>query len=380
MHDVKRICIDGRLYLRRHAGVGRYTRPLLWALLQQDVPYDVTILLTPADKKEWDEDVKTIPNNWHIHIIDVPHFTIAEQTKLLDYLNEQKFDLIHFLHFNHPTRYKGKFVTTIHDLNFFYYPPRPTWHPLMFGFKHVMKHAIHASELLITDCEYTCDDITKFYRVSRDKCVPILLAIEPRTRPEPTQKRQDELRKKYNLTKPFLFFVNSWRPHKGLPELLEAFLQIKAAHDVQLLCAGKPVPQFPQVIAAVDQAKVQSSDILTPGFISDEDMLDLYTMATAYINPSHFEGFGLGPLDAMTYGAPVITAKNTSIPEVVGDAGLYYETNNATDLAERITELLNNSKLQDELRTKGFKQAKKFSFEKMATETLAVYHRVLSQG
>lgn len=375
-----RICIDARFYRRRTAGLGRYTRPLLWALLQQHAPYDVTVLLTPADKKEWKEDVKDVPANWQIKVLDIPHFSITEQTELLKYLNAEKFDLVHFLHFNHPTRYKGRFVTTIHDLNFFYYPPKPVWHPAMFAFRHAMKHAVTASQLLITDCEYTCDDIVKYYPIKRDKCVPILLAIEPRTRPEPSEKRREELRQKYAITKPFLFFVNSWRPHKGLPELLDAFLKIKPEHDVQILVAGKPVPQFPQVITAVDTAKKQSVDILTPGFISDEDMLDLYTMAAAYINPSHFEGFGLGPLDAMTYGAPVITAKNTSIPEVVGDAGLYYGTGNASDLAERITTLLNDSKLAEELRAKGLKQAKKFSFEKMATETLAVYHRVLSQG
>jgi glycosyltransferase involved in cell wall biosynthesis len=378
MNTTPRICIDARLYRRNTAGIGRYTRDLFQEFLKLEMPYDVTILLTSADHKEWREDIgDKAPHNWHVKVLDIPHFSMAEQTELLSYLNQEKFDLVHFTNFNHPLRYNGNFMATIYDLNYFYFSPKPAWHPRTIAYKQVMKHAVTKSKLFLTISEYTKQDVVKHFHVNPDKIVTTLLAVEDQFKPEHDKTRFDELRTKYGLTKPFLLFVNSWRLHKGLADLIDAYLRVKKDHDIQLLVAGKPVPHYTQIIDAVKAGQAQTPDIITPGFIPDEDLISFYSMATAYMNTTHFEGFGLGVLEAMSCGCPVITANNTSLPEVVGKAGLYYPTGDASQLADRITQLLNNSQLADELREKGLAQAKKFSFAKTAQETLAAYERAL---
>ncbi|HEY1074532.1 MAG TPA: glycosyltransferase family 1 protein [Patescibacteria group bacterium] len=369
-----RICIDARFY-STGTGVARYIKALLHQLQRLDTENEYTVILKPESMVEWNSQPH--PKNWRVKTLDIVHYSVYEQTKLLSYLNKEKFDLVYFTMFNHPIFYRGKRVIMIFDLIMHFYPPRPLWHPRTWAYRYMMWHAAHWAHRVLNDSQSAKDDVIKHLHVPAKKCTVTLLAVEDKFQPEHNVKRFDELKSKFGLTKPFLFYVNAWRPHKGLPELVEAFLEVKKNHDIQLLISGKPNPSFPEVIESVTHGQAQTSDIITPGFISDEDVISLYSMAEAYINPSHYEGFGLGPLEAMASGCPVISAKNSSIPEAVGDAGLYYKTGDSHDLAKKIDTLLADKKLKEELRDKGLAHVKTFSFEKMAQQTLMVFDEVL---
>ncbi len=373
----KHICIDARFYRRATAGVGRYTRGLIHSLQKIDPVNHYTVILTPADYAEWPKD--TTPKNWTVKVMDIPIYSLAEQTELLRYLNDQKFDLVHFAMFNHPVRYKGKSVVTIHDLIMHLFPLRPLWHPRTWAYRYVMWHAAQRATRVIAPSQSTKHDIETMLHAPAPKIDVVLEAIEPEFKPLTNEKLFDTLRQKYGLTKPFLFYINAWRPHKGLPELVEAFLKAKSKTDIQLLIAGKPNPAFPEVIAAVENGKQQSADIITPGFISDEDMITLYSMATAFVLPTHYEGFGIPPLEAITCGCPVISAKNSSLPEVLGEAAIYYPTGDSEALSQSMIKVTTDPALRDTLRQKGFTQAKHFSFRKMAKETLEIYQKALHQ-
>lgn len=372
----KRICIDARFYRKATAGVGRYTRGFIHALQKIDKVNDYTVILTPTDYAEWPKE--TTPPNWQVKVMDIVHYSFAEQTQLLTYLNQEKFDLVYFTMFNHPLFYRGKRMVMIHDLIMHFYPPRPLWHPRTWAYRYMMHHAAHWSEKIINNSENTKRDVIKFLHVPEEKCVVALLAVEPEFKPQHNEKHFAELREKYGLTKPFIFFVNAWRPHKGLPELVKAFLSIKKDHDVQLLVAGQPNKSFPDVETSVRNAQKETRDIITPGFISDEDMVTLYSMAELYVNPTHYEGFGLGILEAMSCGCPVVTADNSCLPEVAGDAACYFKTKDTDDLARAIRDMLDDPQLRKDLRQKGFEQAKKFSYEKTAEETRAVFEEILA--
>lgn len=372
---VKKICIDARFYRRSTAGVGRYTRGLIHHLQKIDTTNNYTVILTPADAKEWPEEAN-IPN-WDVKVLDVPHFSFEEQTDLLDFLETNDFDLVHFTQFNHPIRYSKPFVVTIHDLILHMWPSRPIWHPRTWAYRYVMRHAASAAKRVIAPSHATKHDIIKFLHANEDKIDVIVEAVEDTFKPEKDTTKFDALQKKYGITKPFLYYLNAWRPHKGLPELVEAYLTVKQTHDIQIIIGGKPDPAFPNVVGSVDAAKAQSNDIITPGFIPDDDAIVLMSMAEAFVVPTHYEGFGIPPLEAMQSGCPVIVADSPGVNEVVGDAGLTYKTGDAKALAKTIDTYLTTPKLKAELRDRGFKQAKKFSYIKMAEETLELYQKAM---
>lgn len=372
----KRICIDARFYRKSTAGVGRYTRGLIHHLQQVDTTNQYTVILTPADFAEWPKD--TTPPNWHVEVLDIPHYSLAEQTKLLRYLNSQHFDLVHFTMFNHPIAYRKPFVVTIHDLTMTIFPLRPLWHPRTWAYRFVMWHAARAAKRVIAPSQATAHDVHAMLGVPKEKIVVTFEAVEAEFKPVTDAKRLAAVKKKFGITKPFIFFLNAWRPHKGLPELVAAFQTVKQSHDIQLLAGGKPNPSFPEVIAAVDAGKQATGEVIAPGFVSDDDMIALYSMATVFVFPSHYEGFGIPALEALACGCPTIAARNSSIPEAVGEAGIFFKTGDAADLARAIKMVISNPKLQAELKQKGLAQAKKFSLLKMATETRAAYDAALS--
>lgn len=373
---VSRICIDARFFARKHAGVARYTQALITNLMEVDHDNDYTVIIRP---EAVDEYPKTMPKNWRVEVMDIPHYTLAEQTTLLSYLNQHKFDLVYFTMFNHPIFYRGKSIVMIHDLIMHFYPPRPLWHPRTWIYRFVMWHAAHWSDAIIHNSITTKNDVVKHLNVPEKKCHAILLAVEDSFAPVKSEDKIKEVKAKYNITKPFLFFINAWRPHKGLPELVEAFPKIKKDHDVQLIIGGKPVSQFPEIIKAVEDAKKELIDIITPGFISDEDMMTLMTASELYVNPSHYEGFGFGLLEGMACGATVLTADNACMKEIGGDGAAYFKTKSGTDLANKANDLLANKEKRDELQHKGFARIKDFSFKTMAEQTKKLFEQILKQ-
>ncbi len=372
----KRIAIDARFYRHSTAGVGRYTRGLIHHLLAHDPANHYTIILTPADYAEWPKDKQ--PKNCDVKILDIVHYSRGEQLELLHYLNEQKFDLVHFAMFNHPLLYKGKFVVTIHDLTMTLFPLRPLWHPRTWAYRFVMWHAAQAAQHIIVPSQATKSDVHRMLHVPTKKITITLEAVEPEFVPQHDSKRFTELRQKFGITKPFLFFVNAWRPHKGLPDLVQAFMELNDP-NLQLVISGKPNASFPNVATAVHDAQNKNPNVLTPGFISDEDMVSLYSMATAFVFPSHYEGFGLGAIEAISCGCPTLVARNSSLPEATGDAALFFDTGNIKQLKEAITKVTSDAKLRQDMRHKGLEHAKNFSFDTMAQETLAVYQQVLAE-
>ncbi len=372
----RRICLDARFYRASTAGVGRYTRGLIHALQKIDRVNHYTVILTPADYAEWPKTA--MPANWRVKILNIVHYSLGEQTRLLKYLNDEKFDLVHFTMFNHPIAYRRPYVVTIHDLIMHYYPPRALWHPRTWLYRFVMWQAAHGARAIIAPSQSSRRDVAKMLHVAADKIVVTPEAVEPEFRPVADARRFAKIKKNLGLTKPFLFYMNAWRAHKGIPEMIDAFLAIKSTHDVQLLIAGKPNPAFPAIVAAVQRGQGRSKDILTPGFISDEDAIALYSMAAAFVVPTHYEGFGLPPLEAMACGCPVVSARNSSLPEVLGDAAIFFRTGDVADLSRALDLVLSDPQIQRRLRRLGLAQAQRFSFAQMAQETLSVYSSLLA--
>lgn len=370
------ILIDARFWRKETGGIGRYSRELLKELLALKTDDHFHVLIRELDEPEFAVHDKRVTK----HVTTIGHYSLAEQLKLPGLIKAINPDLVHFLNFNQPVFSIGApRVTTIHDLTVRYFPVgRSQRDPLRrLAFNTVMKHAAH-SDAVIAISRATKIDVVRDLQPDPANVHVIYEGADDRFRPY-SKAELDAFRKRTGRTTPYILFVNQWRPHKGLPELIEAFGILKQAGlPHQLVITGKSNKHFPDIQATIDGSPYRA-DIITPGFVPDED-LPLYNAAASVLAfPSYYEGFGLGLLEAMGCGTPVVCTKTSSIPEVAGDAGLYVPPQDASALAAALKRVLTDAKLAAELSKKSLEQVKQFSWAAMAQQTYAVYQDVLKK-
>lgn len=364
-----KIALDGRFYRAATGGIGRYSRELIKNLLALDGNNQYFLFLTPEDSAE----CKLYAPNLKRIVTQTRHFTLAEQLKFASEIGIHQPDVTHFLNFNHPLNFNRPFITTIHDLTMNFFPVGRQKNILLRQpYLAVMRHAASA-DAVIVPTETVKKDVVNYLHARPEKIEVIYEGVEMPTGALARPKK--EYLAKIGITKPYILFVSQWRPHKGLAVLIEAFSQIKKQHDIQLVITGKANPQFPEIPAAIN-ASPSRADIVTPGFV-DDDMLDaLYASTELFVFPSWYEGFGLPPLEAMARGIPVAASSTSVMPEILGEAAAYFDPRQAADMASTISRVLDNESERNDLKQKGLKQASKYSWQKMAQETLALYERV----
>ncbi len=367
----KHIVIDARFLFNDAATPETYTQQLIRNVTALDRVNRYTILLNQVDAAEFDI---TAPNVRGL-VINIPYYSLAEQTKLPKILKNLKPDLVHFTHFNHPLRFVGKFVVTLHDLTVVYYPVgRQQRNPLRrWAFLATMRHAAHHANKIIAVSHTTRDDIVKDLGgdPATIEVIPEGLSFVSKA------KSGNEDLTTYGIRSPYLLYVSQWRPHKRIEDLVAAFERIaKEYPKLQLVLAGKPNAAFPAIIDRVEHSPMRHR-IITPGFVPDELMSALYQGAELFVFPSLYEGFGFPPLEAMAMGTPVIAADASCLPEILGDAAKYFEAGNVTSLADAMTELLDDESARQELSKLGKVQAAKYDWKTVAQETHAVYESLL---
>ncbi len=372
-----RIGIDARFFRSETAGIGRYTRELIHHLAALDQYNQYVIFLTPKDFPEWTLNQP----NFEVRVVDIPIYSVSEQTALLKELRAAQLDLVHFLNFNHPLLYTGPFITTFHDLTLLFYSPGRNKKSLLRrqAFKAVIRHSVQAAKRVIAISEYTAHDAEKHLKVPHAK-MEVIYEGGPEPAELPFGNKaivQDYLHSR----EPYFLFLSEWRVHKGIVTLIEAFERFKKQTGLshKLVLGGKQ-GQEAQLVREAIAGSVVADDIIAPGFVPEEILPLLYHNAAAFIVPSENEGFGLPPLEALAYDTPVIVANNSSLPEVVGDAGLYFPTRDSAALAARMEEVVGNPDMRADLKEKGQQQLRKFSWAKMAQQTLHLYMSVLERG
>ena len=182
-----------------------------------------------------------------------------------------------------------------------------------------------------------------------------------------------------NNSEPYFLYVGSFRINKNIPRLIKAFRLVAAKNsNVNLVLAGGAGNTKDQIMCLAAQEGV-STKIKFLGFVSDMERDELYNNAIALVHPSLYEGFGMTVLEAMGRGCPVISSNATSLPEVVGNAGLLFAPEDVEDMAAKMLCILTTDKLCDDLREKGLRRAKEFTWAKTAAATMAVYEDVANQ-
>lgn len=268
-------------------------------------------------------------------------------------------DIVHTSDWTEPPSKFPK-VTTVHDMIPFKYP-QTTTDMIRQAHRKRLAWVLRESDRIIAVSHSTKEDLMSILKVPENKIVVIPEGVEDRYRPQPLE-IIDSIKRKYKIKNDYIFSLSTLEPRKNQKGLIEAFqITRKEYPDMQLVLGGKTGwGDIPEPVEGV----------LMPGYIPDSDLPVLYAGATVFALPSFYEGFGLPPLQAMACGAPVVTSNISSLPEVVGDAGILIDPDSVQDIATGIIKAIKN---QPELREKGLLQAKKFTWERAAKETYNVY-------
>jgi len=370
------IAIDAHSVGTQLGGNVTYITSLIEALAEIDKSNQYTLYVTMPEAVErytgrWDNfNVRrTLP---HTPLIRIP-ITLALE------LRRRPVDLL-FVQYTAPLFAPCKVVTTIHDISYEHLPEtfnRRSRFQMKLTIRHTARHADH----VIASSEYSRQDVIDTYQLRPEKVTAIPLAAPASYKPVTDQSRLNLIREKYSIKGDFILGVGSIHPRKNLSRLISAYAAlVKRRDDVPaLILVGKKGWLSDETFNAKELSGLGDRVRFT-GFVPDEDLPPLYSAAKIFVYPSFFEGFGLPPLEAMQCGTPVITGNRTSLPEVVGDAGLQVDPFQIDAIADAIEKVLSDEKLSSELSERGLKRAEKFSWGSTARQTLAVFERIVSKG
>jgi len=263
-------------------------------------------------------------------------------------------------------------ITTFHDLSYlrfreFFSLRRVFWHRLQIG----SFSRVDPPNKIIAVSDSTKYDLIDKYDIDPERVETIYSGISgDMTRP--LQEELDVFRKKNNLPEKFILFLGKLEPRKNIPALIKAFNLIKDSKDfddLHLVIVGAKGWLFKDIFNEAEGSP-QKAKIIFKGYINDEDKKFYYSLASAFVYTSFFEGFGFPPLEAMACGTPVIASNNSSLPEVVGDAGLLIDPYNAVDISIAVKSILTDPSFRNSLVKRGLQRVQGFSWEECARRTL----------
>lgn len=385
----KKILIDGR-FIGVGDSIGRVVFGILENLLRIDEDNKYSLLIRPAGIKQVKDHGLWDDKRVKIEVLDIPHYSLEEQTKLLVWLNKKPYDLVYFTQFNHPVMFRKPYVIIIHDMTTFGYFRYEN--PLKVAmFKKVMKSAVMNSRRVIVDSETTRDEILDHYKVPEKHIEVNYLGVDAsylrisKMDQVDRMKLGEKFKKNYKIQGSYILYTGMWKKHKNLIRLLNAFKKI-ASDDLQLVMAGKIDKNEPDVVEKIEEINghnindaINTDRVFCTGFVPEELLSAGYAGALAYVQPSLNEGFGLPPLESMACGTPVVAAKISATPEILQDSALYFDPENEGDITKKINEIIENQRLRLDLRKKGLEQVRKYTWQKNAEKNLKIISDVLKK-
>ena len=358
------IAIDARII---NSSTGRYVERLVTYLQEVDTENNYSILVRAKDLNFW----KPSNPNFTVRVADFDNYSFAEQIGFKKYLKKLNADLVHFCMPQQPLGYKGKKVTTFHDLTLLKtYNSDKNWfvfHAKQTIGKYVFKKVIESNDDIIAISKFTQKELINFSDLATEKTTVIYESSDV-SQTAPT---------KYTVPyKRYLLYVGQQSDYKNIKRLGDAHQILLAKYpDLGLVLVGR------KNASALTNEKYFNNrmyqNILFTDFVEDNQLSWLYSHASAYVFPSLMEGFGLPGLEAMGYGTPVISSSATCLPEVYGPAAHYFNPIDTSDMAEAIDQVLSDDTIRTRLSKAGYKQIKKYSWKKMAKETHSLYMKTL---
>lgn len=365
----KHIVIDCRV---RRSSTGRYADQLVEHLQTIDTENRYTILVAPDDDwKMHSPNFTTIPSPF-------PQFSFnpLHELKFAAQLYGLKPDLVHFTMTQQPLLYFGNIITTTHDLTMYYFVRRGTTpmpvYKLKTGLYRFLTWWSHRkSKRIIVPTRTVANELMVRQPFTKHKLAVTYEAAGVLPKNKPKQPR--------GVHGTYIMYQGTFFPHKNLERLVEAFdIVHKKKPDLNLVMVGK-AEKHQQELAEKIKSHPSAGNIILTGFLPDAQSRWTFEHAKLYAFPSLMEGWSMTGLEAMLYGCPVVSSNASVLPEVYGPGAHYCDPNDPADIAAKIIEVLDSPELQKALIANGYKQVRKYSFDKMAAETLAIYQSVFKR-
>jgi glycosyltransferase involved in cell wall biosynthesis len=379
-----RIGIDCTAAVHQRAGIGRYTRGIISALAELGSDHSFVLLVAGSGGEASESgggladlvirdnfEVRELPLRnkfWTVlwHRLGVP-LSVDLLTGTVDVFHSPDYLL--------PPLRQGKKVVTVHDLSFLRYPEGAE--PSLRAFLSAsVPRSVRDADLVLGDSESTRQDVIELLGVSSDRVEVLYPGVGRAFNVIEDQHRLAAVRELYALHSPFILSVGTLEPRKNLVTLLDAYAALRRRGlRHRLVVVGGPGWLYDGVFRRAEELSL-TEDVVFLGYVPEEHLPVIYCLADLLVFPSLYEGFGLPPLEAMACGIPVITSDTSSLPEVVGDAGLMVPAQDSNALAEAIDMVLADPDLRENLVRKGLSRASEYTWRAAGEKLLAIYQRL----
>jgi glycosyltransferase involved in cell wall biosynthesis len=376
--DLKHIGINAHLLSGqqgyRRAGIHHYISQLLNNLPQDNGQFEVTIFSNNSDDlTNWPAS-KIVPSRWRTNN---PLFRIAwEQIAWPSITTNRELDLLHSMAFVTPVISPCPTIVTVYDLSFIYFPEQ---YPLLrrIYLTNLTRRSCQKSKRIVTISEAGRQDVHRQFGIALDKIEVVPPGVDSNFVPL-SESEVSAFRERQQLPGQFVLHVGTLQPRKNLPILMEAMAQIKRPEITLVLVGGKGW-YYEEIFTRVRQLGLENQVRFT-GYVSEVDLPLWYNAASMLVFPSFYEGFGMPALEAMACGTPVVVANNSSLPEVVDEAGRLFEPEDIQALAEHIVTVLDDQEIAVTMRQKGMNRAKNYSWSESGQKLNSIYLSALAES
>lgn len=364
-----KILIDGRLYGPENTGNGRYTMNMVSELSKLDKSNSYILLLR---KKHFDN--LALPDNWLKVLADFKHYSFEEQIKLPFLILKYKPDLVHFPHLNVPILYFGKYIVTIHDMIMHKFKggeattrPFPLYQIWRLGYYLSFLKAVMGSARIIVPSGAVKKEIQDYYKIDSGKIVPIYEGFDTGI--------SSHNGKPLDIKTPYFVYVGNAYPHKNLKRLIDAvkLLNSTRSEPVYLAISSAKTIFAERLINMVEKLGM-TKYVKILGFVSDNDLAMLYKNSTAFVFPTLAEGFGLTGLEAISCGTLLVASDIPVLREIYANNAIYFDPLETSSIEKAMKGALEMNAIdRNKYIEEGQKFAKRYSWAKMAEETLKIY-------
>jgi glycosyltransferase involved in cell wall biosynthesis len=272
-----------------------------------------------------------------------------------------------------PAGVRAATAVTVHDLAFLHYPEQITAKRYQY-LKRMIRYSIGRADIVLVPSEATRVDVIEAFRVDPDRVAVTPLGVDPRFTLV-DDSAITEMRTLYALHKPYILTVGTLEPRKNLPMLVRAFAALHEQFPHDLVLAGPEGWLMDEIERTIFESGI-GDRVRRIGFVDDNALVGLYNGADVVAIPSLYEGFGLPVLEAMASGAPVVTSRVSSLPEVAGNAAMLVDPTNLDSVIDGLRQVLASDELRARLRAAGLARAAPFTWERTASLTRAAYQRI----
>ena len=354
-------------------GIGVYTRNLVPNLLKIDRKNEYVLLC--SKNTDLPEDIISHENAREVKV-PVGSKLIWDEIALPIYAHKERVDIIFHTKFAIPLVTAAKTVMVLHGTERFFYKD---FHPKSdrLFFRTIYPYYLKKASAIIAVSDRANQDIVELVDIKSEKVKTVYLAVDPIFRVVEDEKYLKRIRESYHLPDRFILYAGHVYPGKNVGRLFRAFDQVRKQHAVKLVVAGDFRWKFKHDMDQISKLGLNEF-IQVTGHVPAEDLVGFYNLAELTVFPSYYESFGLTNVEANACGCPLITSKTGGSPEAAGEAAIYVDPLDVDNIADAISRVLRDPELRKDLIAKGFRNIKRFSWEKSARQTLETFAWLLN--